>query len=84
MLYIPLISPLCCTFHSSVHDNHNLRKYLIERVLMPPFQVTTHSHLLSYDEVQELGTVLPVGEGGVVSFLLQEFDTELDFTNKVR
>ena len=48
-------------------------------------QVTTHSHLLSSDEVDDLKILLE--EMGsffdVNSFLLQEFDTELDFTSKV-
>ena len=46
-------------------------------------QVTTHSHLLSGEEVEQLGDAL--GYGDCISwFLLQEFDTELDFFNKVR
>ena len=45
------------------------------------FQVTTHSHLLSSDEVDELKIFLE--EMKIYSFLLQEFDTELDFTSKV-
>ena len=49
------------------------------------FQVTTHSHLLSSDEVDELSDSLELsGSPDVFSFLLQEFDTELDFTSKVR
>ena len=47
-------------------------------------QVTTHSHLLSYGEVQTLSKVFPGGEGSTVSFLLQEFDTELDFFTRIR
>ena len=48
-------------------------------------QVTTHSHLLSSDEVDELSDILqPTVTPDVFSFLLQEFDTELDFTSKVR
>ncbi|CAI8034865.1 E3 ubiquitin-protein ligase RNF213 [Geodia barretti] len=47
-------------------------------------QVTTHSHLLSSDEVDELSDSLELsGSPDVFSFLLQEFDTELDFTSKV-
>ena len=49
------------------------------------YQVTTHSHLLSSDEVEELGDSLQLSENpDVDSFILQEFDTELDFTSKVR
>ena len=46
-------------------------------------QVTTHSHLLSGEEVEQLGDVLGYRDH-VSWFLLQEFDTELDFFNKVR
>ena len=44
-------------------------------------QVTTHSHLLSQDELQSLKDVIGVK---IFSFFLHEFDTELDFTNKLR
>ena len=48
-------------------------------------QVTTHSHLLSSDEVDKLSDSLwECGAPEFHSFLLQEFDTELDFTSKVR
>ena len=43
-------------------------------------QVTTHSHLLSQDEVKTLEKSIDVE---VVSFFLSEFDTELDFLSKV-
>ena len=47
--------------------------------------MTTHSHLLSSDEVDHLKDLLEFdGLHDVQSFLLQEFDTELDFTSKVR
>ena len=48
------------------------------------FQVTTHSHLMSSDEVERLAEDLTLAPGTVHSFLLQEFDTELDFSSKVR
>ena len=44
-------------------------------------QVTTHSHLLSQDEFQSLKSAVGVK---IFSFFLHEFDTELDFTNKLR
>ena len=47
-------------------------------------QVTTHGHLLSDDELQQLAFSIGMDEGMVSWFLLQEFDTELDFSNKVR
>lgn len=45
-------------------------------------QVTTHSHLLSKQEVNDLFSCLDVQKAGC--FLLQEFDTEMNFSHKVR
>ena len=45
------------------------------------FQVTTHSHLLSEQNVSELECNLGMK---VSSCILQQFDTELDFTNNIR
>ena len=47
-------------------------------------QVTTHGHLLSSDELRQLTFSIGMCEETVSWFLLQEFDTELDFSNKVR
>ena len=44
-------------------------------------QVTTQSHLLSNSEIEELEQTVSMT---TYCFLLQEFDTELDFSNKVR
>ena len=49
--------------------------------IIPCFQVTTHSHLLSQDE---LSNTLSLDPSHIHVFSLQEFDTELDFSNKVR
>ena len=46
-------------------------------------QVTTHSHLLSHDEVKEVQDTLQFKDGNILSFLLQDFDTELHFTSKI-
>ena len=46
-------------------------------------QVTTHGHILLREEVIELMNVGALVDMKVESFLLQEFDTELDFSNKV-
>jgi len=46
-------------------------------------QVTTHSHLLSKDELDHIGRNLFSDPSHVHVFSLQEFDTELDFSNKV-
>lgn len=45
------------------------------------FQVTTHSHLLSEQDVLQLEGDLDIK---VSSFILQQFDTELDFSNNIR
>ena len=50
---------------------------------MTVLQVTTHSHLLSYDEVKEVQKALGFKDGNVMPFLLQDFDTELHFSSKV-
>jgi len=46
-------------------------------------QVTTHSHLLSRGELDQIGNDLFSDPSHVHAFSLQEFDTELDFCNKV-
>ena len=46
-----------------------------------PVQITTHSRLLSNVEVNELGEALSMP---TFSCLLQEFDTEQDFLQKIR
>ena len=43
-------------------------------------QVTTHGHLLTREELERVGESVYMK---VEVFLLQEFDTELDFSNKV-
>lgn len=42
--------------------------------------MTTHSHLLSYEELKQVEEAI---EMKIVSFYLHEFDTELNFSNKV-
>jgi hypothetical protein len=61
------------TFLEHVFSHEHSRRGLL-------LQVTTHSHLLLSHEVEKL---LPHTEGRVFSYLLQEFDTELDFNNKI-
>ena len=46
-------------------------------------QVTTRTHLLSEIEVQELCSAIDMDQSLVSCYLLQEFDTEQDFSNKV-
>ena len=47
-------------------------------------QVTTHSHLLSHDELACVSNALFLDKSHIHAFSLQEFDTELDFSNRVR
>ena len=46
-------------------------------------KVTTHTHLLSEMEVDELCIAIGMDQSLVACYLLQEFDTEQDFSNKV-
>ena len=47
-------------------------------------QVTTHSHLLSEPDVTQLCKALKLSRDNVNCYLLQEFDTEMDFCNKLK
>lgn len=47
-------------------------------------QVTTHSHLLSEPDVTQLCKALNLKRKNITCFLLQEFDTEMDFCNKLK
>ena len=47
-------------------------------------QVTTHSHLLSGSDVSQLRKTLNLEKKQVSCYLLHEFDTEMDFCNKVK
>ena len=56
---------------------------LFDMLYLLYFQITTHSHLLSSMEIKDLGKNLGFAENQTASFLLQEFDTELDFTKAI-
>ena len=47
-------------------------------------QITTHSHLLSEPDVTQLCDALKLKRKNIAHFLLQEFDTEMDFCNKLK
>ena len=47
-------------------------------------QVTTYSHLLSSTEMEELRHYLKFSRNQIRWFLVQEFDTEMDFSNKIK
>ena len=53
-----------------------------EEILL--LQVTTHSHLLSEPDVTQLCKALKLQRKNITHFLLQEFDTEMDFCNKLK
>jgi len=46
-------------------------------------QITTHSHLLSEPDVTQLCKALKLNRDNVYCYLLQQFDTEMDFCNKL-
>ena len=61
------------------HYNYNIILFID---LLSVSQVTTHSHLPSSSDYENLSEEL---DGmNILCLFLQEFDTELDFTNKIR
>ena len=66
---------------------HSLKFLTLQTVIflhLPSSQVTTHSHLLSTTEMEALGQELQFSRDQIKWFLLQEFDTEMDFSNKLK
>ena len=55
---------------------------LQEEILL--LQITTHSHLLSEPDVTQLCKALKLQRKNITWFMLQEFDTEMDFCNKLK
>ena len=47
-------------------------------------QITTHSHLLSEPDVTRLCKALKIKRKNIACIWLQEFDTEMDFCNKLK
>ena len=47
-------------------------------------QVTTHSHLLSEPDITQLCKALKIKRQNITHCLLQEFDTEMDFCNRLK
>ena len=70
-----------CTSHLPVLF---LLLYFTFFLILSLLQVTTHSHLLSSIEMEELRNKLNFSSEQVKWFLLQEFDTEMDFSNKIK
>ena len=46
--------------------------------------MTTCNELLSDDEIDEIGKQLNFESDHIISCIIQEFDTELEFSRKVR
>ena len=53
-------------------------------LILSILKITTHSHLLSSTEMEELRNELNFSPEQVKWYLLQEFDTEMDFSNKIK
>lgn len=54
----------------------------IDGVIYVVFKVTTHSHLLAHDELEQVKRAIET-KSRVESCSLHEFETELDFTSKI-
>eukprot|EP00731_Ephydatia_muelleri_P016208 Em0009g632a len=70
--------------HSSLQDflSHQFQDSThLEGLLI---QVTTHGHLMSSSEIEVVAKQLDMKHSRVFCFMLQDFDTELDFCNKIR
>ena len=65
---------MCLTIHNCGHTILN------DAINSFSLQVTTHGHLLQREELERVAESVHMR---VEAFLLQEFDTELDFSNKV-
>ena len=66
----------------SIDESINLSPPTHKEMLL--LQVTTHSHLLSEPDVAQLCDALKLKRKNITHFLLQEFDTEMDFCNKLQ
>ena len=55
-------------------------RFLHHQCQFSPCKVTTHSHLLTEEELEQLPQAVSVN---TTHFDLLEFDTELDFSNKI-
>ena len=75
-----LLSDTNCVWFSLQNDT----LFVIPTFTSPTIQVMTHSHLLSRDELDHVSDNLSLDQSHIHAFSLQEFDTELDFSNKVR
>ena len=64
----------------SINETINLSTPTHKMLLL---QVTTHSHLLSEPDFAQLCKALNFPRTNITHFLLQEFDTEEDFCNKL-
>ena len=65
-------------------DNEGVHFFVPAPEEMLLLQITTHSHLLSEPDVTQLCKALKLKRKNITCFLLQEFDTEMDFCNKLK
>ena len=72
------------SYASDINILYLLSGTLYDTNFTASIQVTTHSHLLSRDELDHVSGTLSLDQSHIHAFSLQEFDTELDFSNKVR
>eukprot|EP00731_Ephydatia_muelleri_P024235 Em0016g506a len=74
-------------FHHQCHSS--LREFLSNKLIQSAptkgllIQVTTSSHLLTNNEVDDIANGLHMPKSHVSCYLVQEFNTELDFCNKI-
>ena len=66
----------------STHEKAGISATAQKKMIL--LQVTTHSHLLSEPDVTQLCMALTLERENITCFLLQEFDTEMDFCNKLK
>jgi len=69
---------------SKENVNENVGCSVTAQKEMLLLQITTHSHLLSEPDVTQLCKALKIKRQNITCFLLQEFDTEMDFCNKLK
>ena len=70
-------SSLCDFLKMKLFDSQSPKEGLL-------LHVTTHSHLMSRVDAKQLHHSLGWRSNQVYRFLLQEFDTEMDFSYKIR
>ena len=85
-LFELLSSKLPVLLNESIKENvdENLGPSVSAQKEVLLLQITTHSHLLSEPDVTQLCKALKLKRQNITCFLLKEFDTEMDFCNKLK